>query len=193
MNIIISLGNSNYIAYQEIVAIFMANSKPIKRLVSEARENNKIIDFRSGSKTKSVILTMNGSIVLSSFNSKTLVKNINETLHTSNLEYNIYLMPLIHIGNNNYIPCEKIYYLESTLTASGIKSMRNKKKNVVYYDISQKTKTRAIINIINGEMILTNISSNMISKRYNEAMIAVANKKPYYISSSAKKKGDENE
>lgn len=52
--------------------ILQVSSRPIRSMISKAREDDKLVDATSGKKTKSVILTTDGYTILSSIAPKTL-------------------------------------------------------------------------------------------------------------------------
>lgn len=52
----VNLGFNNMILDSRIVAIVSPDSAPAKRIVSEAKENSRIIDCTGGRRTKCVIL-----------------------------------------------------------------------------------------------------------------------------------------
>lgn len=69
---IIPVGHNNYVPKDKISIILQINSRPIKNLISKAGEMDKVIDASSGKKRKSVILTTDGYVVISSISPKTL-------------------------------------------------------------------------------------------------------------------------
>ena len=69
---IISIGHNNFIPYQKISLVLQINSRPIRSLITQARTNEKLIDATNGKKSKSVIITTDGFVVLSSIAPKTL-------------------------------------------------------------------------------------------------------------------------
>lgn len=60
------VGFGNYLAPGRIVAVGTPGSAPVKRRIQTAREKDEIIDFTNGRRTKSVIFTDCGFLVLSS-------------------------------------------------------------------------------------------------------------------------------
>ena len=72
-----NVGSDNYVSGTKILSISSPNSSPIKKIVRDAKERGMCIDFTSGKKTESVIFTITGVIILSSFSPKTLVKRFN--------------------------------------------------------------------------------------------------------------------
>jgi hypothetical protein len=69
---IISIGHNNFIPNNRISMILQVESRPIKNLISRAREIDKLIDASNGKKRKSVIVTTDGYVVLSSIAPRTL-------------------------------------------------------------------------------------------------------------------------
>ena len=71
---VISVGFGNFVSRGRIVAIVGADSSPIKRAVQEARKLGGLIDATQGRKTKSVVSTDDGRLVLSGLGTETLAK-----------------------------------------------------------------------------------------------------------------------
>lgn len=74
----INLGFENVVLSEKIVAVTTSDPKPIRRLINEARRANKLIDATNGRKTRSVIVTDSGHIMLSASEPKTLAQRIDE-------------------------------------------------------------------------------------------------------------------
>lgn len=70
---LIQIGFGNTIAIDRVIAIALPNSAPIKRLIHEAKNKGLLIDMTSGRRTKSVIITDNGYIILSALAPETIV------------------------------------------------------------------------------------------------------------------------
>ncbi len=73
MTMMISIGYKNYISVNRIVAVITPDSRPIRNLISGARDSGKLIDATMGKKTKSVIVTDSDQIILSANTSDTIV------------------------------------------------------------------------------------------------------------------------
>lgn len=80
----ISIGFKNYVNLDRIVSIIAPNSKPIKNMITSARENGKLVDATMGKKTKSVIITNSDHIVLSANLPDTIVHRIHELTGRTN-------------------------------------------------------------------------------------------------------------
>ncbi len=68
----LSIGYKNYISSERIVAVISPESRPIKSLIANARENSRLIDATMGKKTKSVIITNSNHVILSANNPETI-------------------------------------------------------------------------------------------------------------------------
>lgn len=53
------------VSAQRVVAVVGPESAPIKRIVQDAREGGRLVDASCGRKTKTVLITDSGHIVLS--------------------------------------------------------------------------------------------------------------------------------
>ena len=62
---LINIGFGNMVSASRIIAIVSPESAPIKRIVSDAREKSRLIDATYGRRTRAVIITDNGCIILS--------------------------------------------------------------------------------------------------------------------------------
>ena len=72
----LSIGYGNAVAADRIVMIASPDSSPVKRLVSAAREHNRLIDVSSGRKTRAVIVTDSEHIILSAIQADTLAARL---------------------------------------------------------------------------------------------------------------------
>ncbi|HAS92737.1 MAG TPA: DUF370 domain-containing protein [Sedimentibacter sp.] len=68
----INIGFGNIALANRIVAIVSPESAPIKRLIQETREKNKLIDATYGRKTRAVIITDCDYIILSAIQPDTM-------------------------------------------------------------------------------------------------------------------------
>jgi len=71
---LISLGFSNVVVKDKIVAVVAPDAAPIKRLKDEARRNNKLIDATSGRRTRAVIITDSDHVILASVQTETIIQ-----------------------------------------------------------------------------------------------------------------------
>lgn len=73
---LINIGFGNIISSNRIVAIVSPESAPIKRLVQEARDCDRLIDATYGRRTRAVIVMDSDHIVLSSVQPETITHRI---------------------------------------------------------------------------------------------------------------------
>lgn len=71
---ILGIGHNNYIPKERISMILRSGSRPAKSLTSKAREQDRLIDAANGKKRRSIIITTDGFLVLSSLTTDTLYK-----------------------------------------------------------------------------------------------------------------------
>lgn len=69
---ILRVGFDNFAMVDRIVAVIVPGSSPSKRLVSEARENGKLIDATCGRRTRAIVICDSGQVVLSGLTPETL-------------------------------------------------------------------------------------------------------------------------
>ncbi|MCI6675585.1 MAG: DUF370 domain-containing protein [Clostridiales bacterium] len=68
----VNIGFGNFINSAQIISISRFDSAPMKRLVQGAKDKGMAIDATQGRKTKSVIVTLGGYVVLSALLPDTL-------------------------------------------------------------------------------------------------------------------------
>ena len=61
----INIGAGNMVAAERVIALASPESAPIKRLVSEAKEEGRVIDVSCGRRTRTVIVTDSDHVILS--------------------------------------------------------------------------------------------------------------------------------
>ena len=69
---LINIGFGNMVSAGRIIAIVSPESAPIKRIISDAREKSRLVDATYGRRTRAVIITDNGSIILSALQPETI-------------------------------------------------------------------------------------------------------------------------
>ena len=70
----LNIGYGNIVPLNRIIAIVSSDSAPIKRMIHEGQKNGKLVDATYGRKTRSVVITDSGYIVLSAFTADSLAK-----------------------------------------------------------------------------------------------------------------------
>lgn len=73
---ILNVGFYNYVVAQRIIALVSSESAPMRRLVQTMRKSGSLIDATQGRRTKSILFTDNGSIILSAISQETLAKRL---------------------------------------------------------------------------------------------------------------------
>ena len=69
---LINIGFGNIVAANRIIAIVSPDSAPIKRIIQEAREKGILIDATYGRRTRAVVITDSGHVVLSAVQPETV-------------------------------------------------------------------------------------------------------------------------
>lgn len=69
---LINIGFGNAVAAGRVVAVVSPESSPIRRIVSDARDNGTLIDATYGRRTRAVVITDSGHIVLSAIQPETV-------------------------------------------------------------------------------------------------------------------------
>ena len=69
---LVHIGFSNIIAMNRVIAIASPNSAPTKRTIHEGRNKGLLIDMTNGRRTKAVITTDSGHILLAALTPETI-------------------------------------------------------------------------------------------------------------------------
>jgi regulator of extracellular matrix RemA (YlzA/DUF370 family) len=77
--LLIHVGFENYIAANRVIGINILNSAPTKRMVGEYRSRGMIIDTTNGRKTKAVITTDSGHVILSAIEPEIIAGRIRQS------------------------------------------------------------------------------------------------------------------
>ena len=75
---LVNIGFGNMDSANRMVAIVSPESAPIKRIVSEAKEQGTLIDATHGRRTRAVIITDSDHIILTYLQSETLANRITD-------------------------------------------------------------------------------------------------------------------
>ena len=62
---LINIGFGNMVSANRIVAIVSPDSAPIKRIISDSREKGQLVDATYGRRTRAVVITDSGYVILS--------------------------------------------------------------------------------------------------------------------------------
>ncbi|MDL2287796.1 DUF370 domain-containing protein [Oscillospiraceae bacterium OttesenSCG-928-F05] len=69
---LINIGFGNMVSAERLVAIVSPDSAPIKRIIQDARERGLLIDATYGRRSRAVIVTDSGHIILSAIQPETI-------------------------------------------------------------------------------------------------------------------------
>jgi regulator of extracellular matrix RemA (YlzA/DUF370 family) len=69
---LINIGFGNIVSANRVVAIVSPESAPIKRIITEAREGNRLIDATYGRRTRAVIVMDSSHVILSAIQPETV-------------------------------------------------------------------------------------------------------------------------
>jgi regulator of extracellular matrix RemA (YlzA/DUF370 family) len=69
---LINIGFGNMVSANRLIAIVSPESAPIKRIISDSRDKGLLIDATYGRRTRAVIITDSGYIILSAIQPETV-------------------------------------------------------------------------------------------------------------------------
>ena len=75
---LVNIGYGSIVSANRVISIVSPESAPIKRMIQEAREGNKLIDATYGRKTRSVIITDSEHIILSGMQPETVANRLTD-------------------------------------------------------------------------------------------------------------------
>ncbi|MBH0229118.1 DUF370 domain-containing protein [Halobacillus yeomjeoni] len=73
---LINIGFGNVVSANRIISIVSPESAPIKRIITVARDNNKLVDATYGRRTRAVIVTDSDHVVLSAVQPETVGQRV---------------------------------------------------------------------------------------------------------------------
>jgi len=73
---LVHVGFGNVIAVNKVIALLSINQQPVKRLIREAREKERLIDATHGRKAKTAILYETGHIMLAAVTAETIAHRL---------------------------------------------------------------------------------------------------------------------
>lgn len=73
---LVNIGFGNVVVANRIIAIVSPESAPIKRVITEARDQNTLIDATYGRRTRAVIVTDSDHIILSAVQPETMANRL---------------------------------------------------------------------------------------------------------------------
>jgi regulator of extracellular matrix RemA (YlzA/DUF370 family) len=76
---LVHVGFNNIIVMNRVIAIASPNSAPTKRSVQESRSKGLLVDMTNGRRTKAVIITDSGHIILAALTPETVAGRLQAT------------------------------------------------------------------------------------------------------------------
>lgn len=73
---LVNIGFGNMVSANRLIAIIGPDSAPIKRVITEARERGKLIDASCGRRTRAVLISDSGHVILSAIQSETIANRL---------------------------------------------------------------------------------------------------------------------
>lgn len=73
---LINIGFGNVVAAGRVITIVSPESAPIKRIVTVARKNDKLVDATYGRRTRAVIITDSDHVILSAVQPETVGQRV---------------------------------------------------------------------------------------------------------------------
>lgn len=75
---LVNIGFGNMVSLNRMVAIVSPESAPIKRIIQDAKERGTLIDATHGRRTRAVVITDSGHIILTYLQSETLANRMSD-------------------------------------------------------------------------------------------------------------------
>ncbi len=69
---LVNIGFGNIVSANRVIAIISPDSAPIKRIINEAKDANRLIDATYGRRTRAVIITDSNHVILSAIQPETV-------------------------------------------------------------------------------------------------------------------------
>lgn len=151
----LDISYKNYIPLRNILLIADANTAPIKAIISDLKDKNslRLFNFTSTRKTTSVIFTVEGDVILSAIDSRTLYKRaVREVPAFSD------------IGNNNFIGIRHIHLITNR-NQNHIKLKVKSMENIDFKRVlktSKETQPKSAIFCHNNYVILSKVNPNTL-------------------------------
>lgn len=79
---LINIGFGNMVSANRLVAIVSPESAPIKRIIQEAKDRGMCIDATYGRRTRAVIVTDSGHVILSAIQPETVANRLSDRADT---------------------------------------------------------------------------------------------------------------
>ncbi|MDR1871537.1 MAG: DUF370 domain-containing protein [Deltaproteobacteria bacterium] len=77
---LMDIGEGNYMAANQVLAVLRPGSSPGKKLRGLAKSDNRLVDATGGKGAKSLVVTVSNHLILSNQDPDELAKRLNEIL-----------------------------------------------------------------------------------------------------------------
>ena len=74
----INIGFGNMVASSRVVSVVSPDSAPIKRLITDARDEGRVVDVTCGRRTRAVIITDSDHVILSAIQTETIAGRLSD-------------------------------------------------------------------------------------------------------------------
>lgn len=151
----IMIGHQNFVPIDKIIAILSRKPRPVDRLIKRVQMENKVINATKGRQAKSILMTENDFVFLSSLSTETLAKRANQL----NIE-------MLNIGNENFITSNKIQSIIQIDSAPIKKLIDSKQTNGQVLNLTSGNKTKSAIITDNGFIFLSKFETETLKNRF---------------------------
>lgn len=161
------VGYGNYLFAESVVMLLNPLSKPARRIITSAKEENRYLDLTTGKAGSCLILLTTGEVAMSAIDVNTIrkrymkyVNEINQSKETVSLE------PFLEIGYKNYILPYRVTGIYNAGPTPIGKIVKNAKSMNTLIDCKQGRELKSILVLETGHVVISAISSETIKKRY---------------------------
>ncbi|MFP3725797.1 DUF370 domain-containing protein [Priestia filamentosa] len=154
---VLPIGHNNFVPSDKVVAIFSRNTRAVKPMISKAELNHRLIKATFGKGVKSVILTSDNYVVLSSISPKTLADRYSEETQ----------LPIFSCGGGNHIPNSQVAaILQKEKDSEPItKLLKDARANDLVINAQMGKPAKCIILTSAGYLIMSFLSPQTIAKK----------------------------
>lgn len=170
------VGFGNYLFGESVVMLLNPLSKPARRIITTAKEEDRYLDLTGGKAGSCLILLTTGEVAMSAIDVKTIKNRYMRYVNEINKkELNSKLEPFLEIGYKNYILPYRITGLYPTGNALYNKKVKNAKLNNMLIDCKQGREGKTMLLLSTGHVVLSAINSETIKKRYMDHINIINN------------------
>ena len=76
--ILLNVGFGNSVAAEQVQALILPGSAPVKRFIREKRDKGELIDATMGKKVRALVVTISGVVVLSAISAASLAARMED-------------------------------------------------------------------------------------------------------------------